>query len=51
MSERYARQIKKGYWKMVSKSIKEIGSIVEKSSFKKRLRMAFNIVFRKKFEY
>lgn len=51
MSEKYARQIRQGYNKMLQSAIKEMSGYIEKASLRKRIKLAFNIVFRRKFEY
>lgn len=51
MSEKYSHQIRKGYSKMLQSAIKEMSGYIEKAKLSKRIKLAFNIVFRRKFEY
>ncbi len=50
MGERYTRQVRKSVNKLWRKAILELKEYVELLPLKQRIRLAFNIVFKCKFE-
>ncbi|MDE5581813.1 MAG: hypothetical protein K2I95_10400 [Treponemataceae bacterium] len=50
MGDRYSRQVKRNVSRLWRKAILELKEYVELLPLKKRIRLAFNIVFKGKFE-
>lgn len=49
MSERYARQIRREYRRTIRRSVAIVKAQVANMKFFARVRLAFNIVFKKRF--